>query len=386
MTTKLLVVDDDMMIRQYLSDAAQQLGYQVLTASDTESFRRTFKEEQPDIVLLDLMMPGTDGVEQLKFLAAMQCKVPVVLMSGLDGRAIHAAHRLGSAHGLRIVGGLEKPFDLNSLEQMLGHFSQERYAISKANLVDALDRNELRLHYQPQVKASSGKPCGVEALLRWEHPDYGLLLPTYFLDLAEKTGFITEITKWVCASTAAQLAQWTPSEPALSMSINLSIRDLETPDFPCWVESAVREQGLDPASFVLEVTEREAASDAKEFMEVLTRLRLKGFQLSIDDFGTGYSSLAMLQCAPFTELKIDKYFVMESERERDADVIVRSVLNLGHTLGLRVVAEGVEEPSTHERMRNIGVDVIQGFHTARPMTADACSRWLSEPHTKVASA
>ncbi len=378
MTTKLLVVDDDKMIREYLHDAVQALGYDVSTAEDAESFRSTFKRVEPDIVLLDLMMPGTDGVELLKFLAAMHCTIPVVLMSGLDGRAIHAALRLGHSHGLRIIGGLEKPFDMRSLEEVLGQFSHERLELSKANLEEALEKDEFRLHYQPQVRAKDGCVCGVEALLRWEHPEYGLLLPAYFLGLAEETGVITQITRWLCKETAMQLAQWSPTELGLTMSINISIRDLRTNDFPGWIEEAVREQGLSPSDFVLEITEREAAADADDLMEVLTRLRLKGFQLSIDDFGTGYSSLAMLQRAPFSELKIDKYFVMESENEHEADVIVRMVVNLGHTLGLRVVAEGVEEPSTFARMRKMGIDVIQGYHTARPMAPEACTRWLNE--------
>ncbi|MEO2093972.1 MAG: EAL domain-containing response regulator [bacterium] len=377
MTCKLLVVDDDEMIRQFLRTAAQGLGFEVSTASSAETFRTIFNEQQPDIVLLDLIMPGTDGVELLNYLAAMHCTVPVVLMSGLEGGAIRAAIRLGEAHGLRIVGGLEKPFDMSTLKETLGEFRQERMELSQSNLTEALENDEFRLHYQPQVHAESGQPRGFEALLRWEHPDYGLLLPAYFLSLAEESGFITSLTRWVVRQSAAQLVQWCPAELGLTMSINLSIHDLHSPNFPEWMDQAVRAEGASPHDFVLEVTEREASDDPERVLEVLTRLRLKGFQLSIDDFGTGYSSLSMVQRAPFNELKVDKSFVLESEHDSDADVIVRMVVNMGHTMGLRVVAEGVENERALRRMREVGVDIIQGYHTGRPMPASSCAQWLN---------
>ena len=372
----ILVVDDDKMIRGFLRTAAEELGYEVTTASDTESFRRAFKSSDPDIVLLDLVIPGTDGIEMLKFLAAAHCKVPVVLMSGLDERAIHAAGRLGHIHGLRMFGGLEKPFARHMLEEVLERCGMERQRLAQDNLLEAIDRGELRLHYQPQVDTIDRTVRGAEALLRWEHPDLGLLLPGYFLPAAEKSDAIRSVTRWVCTEATTQLARWRADGHDLNLSINLSARDINDETFPGWLERQVRDQGLDAATIVLEITEREATADLEQARETLTRLRLKGFQLSIDDFGTGYSSLAMLQQVPFGELKIDKCFVMESLTEPEARIIVQSVINLGHTLGLRVVSEGVEEEGVLDLLRELGADTIQGFLTGRPMAVEEFTSWL----------
>jgi len=375
---RLLVVDDDKMIRTYLRGAAEGLGYEVVTAGETEEFRQLFRSVQPDVVLLDLVIPGTDGIEMLKFLAAAHCKVPVVLMSGLDERAIHAAQRLGAAHGLRMFGGLEKPFDREMLETVLKRCGLERRNVAGGNLLEAIDRGELRLHYQPQVAPLYRWALGVEALLRWEHPEYGLLMPAYFLPMAEKSDVICSVTRWVCSEALTQLTRWKREGHDLTLSINLSARDIKDGSFPCWLEEQVRSQDLDPSRIILELTEHEAMSDIDQALELLTRLRLKGFQLSIDDFGTGYSSLAMLQQVPFCELKIDKCFVMQSGVDPEARIIVKSVVNLGHTLGLRVVAEGVEEEEIFVRMRDLEVDVIQGYHTGRPMSAEALGKWLAK--------
>jgi len=285
--SRILVVDDDEMIRGYLRNTAEGLGYEVTTASDTESFKRTFKASDPDVVLLDLILPGMDGIEMLKFLASAHCQVPVLLMSGLDERAMQAAGRLGHTHGLRMFGGLEKPFDRHMLEEVLDRCGLERQSLADDDLLEAIDRGELRLHYQPQVDAIDKRVRGVEALLRWEHPDFGLLLPGYFLPAAENSDAIHSVTRWVCAEATAQLARWHEEGHDLRLSINLSARDIKDDTFPGWIERQVHDQGLDASSIVLEITEREVSADIDQVAdnnparENLTRLRLKGFQLSI---------------------------------------------------------------------------------------------------------
>ncbi|MFT7486159.1 MAG: DNA-binding response OmpR family regulator, partial [Candidatus Paceibacteria bacterium] len=174
-TQTVLLVDDDANIRQYLREKIERLGYEVATAFDGESFRRSFKRSKPDVILLDLMIPGSDSIEMLKFLAASHCVVPVVLMSGLDERTISAAKKLGHSHGLRMFGGLEKPFDHAKLEAVLAKTGREKHDLAEENLMEAIDRGELRIHYQPQVNAGDGSLIGAEALLRWQHPEYGIL-------------------------------------------------------------------------------------------------------------------------------------------------------------------------------------------------------------------
>jgi sensor c-di-GMP phosphodiesterase-like protein len=365
----ILLVDDDPAVRNYLQKAVKLLGYDVCTASDSESFERSFKACHPDIILLDLIIPGSDSMEMLKFLADFHCDVPVLLMSGVDGRTIRVAGEVGTARGLKMFGGLEKPLRFSVLQEVLAKASHEQHIIAENNLMEAIDRGELRVYYQPQVSPSDGKLVGAEALLRWQHPERGILTPDAFLPLARTPKVMRSITRWVCDASISQLGEWTREGIEMSMSINLFTSDITDESFPDWLEERVQENRVDPERIVLEVTERDAATDMDTVREVVTRLRLKGFQLSIDDFGTGYSSFAMLQQMPFGELKIDKCFVMKALREPGALAIVEALIGLGQSLGLRVVAEGVEDEPTLEFMRQLGLTVIQGFHTGRPMPA-----------------
>ena len=367
---RVLVVDDDPVIRQYLREVIERLGYEVSTASDGETFQRSYQASEPDVVLLDLIMPGTDGAELLRFLAANRCEIPIVLMSGLDDRAQRAANRLGKAHGLRMFSGLEKPFDRSRLEEVLTRTGLERCRLAEQNLMEAIDRGELRLYYQPQVNAADGRLLGAEALLRWQHPEYGVLLPSYFLQLAEDPEVVRSMTRWVCSTALAQLGQWRKENSRLTMSINLTAIDVLDESFSSWLLELVSDNGLETSQVVLEVSEVMAAVDNEAFAEALARLRLKGFQLSIDDFGMGYSSMARLQRIPFGELKIDKSFVMEVLEDPEAKKIVEVLVNLGRTLGMRVVAEGVEDEPTLNVMRELGLSVIQGYFTGRPVPAE----------------
>ena len=369
-----LVVDDDPVIRQYLREVIERLGYEVSTASDGETFQRSYQASEPDVILLDLIMPGTDGADLLKFLAASRCEIPIVLMSGLDDRALRAANRLGKTHGLRMFSGLEKPIDRARLEEVLTRTGLERCRLAEQNLMEAIDRGELRLYYQPQVNAADGRLLGAEALLRWQHPEYGVLLPGYFLQLAKDPEVIRSMTRWVCSTALAQLGQWRKDNVRLTMSINLTAADVLDESFSTWLLELVADNGLETSQVVLEVTEQMATADNEEVAEALTRLRLKGFQLSIDDFGTGYSSMARLQRIPFGELKIDKCFIMEALEDPDAKTIVEVLVNLGRTLGMRVVAEGVEDEPTLNVMRELGLSVIQGYFTGRPVPAEVFMR------------
>lgn len=365
----ILLVDDDPAVRRFLQRAVKQLGYDVCTATDTESFQKAFKDCHPDIILLDLIIPGSDSMEMLKFLADFHCNVPVLLMSGLDGRTIRVAGEVGTARGLRMFGGLEKPLRFHVLEEVLARASHAQHRIAEKHLVNAIEQDELRVYYQPQVHPSGGELTGAEALLRWQHPERGMLSPDAFLPLARTPEVMRKLTRWVCDEALAQLGEWGGRGIDMTMSINLFTNDIMDESFPDWMEERVLEHHVDPSKVVLEVTERDAATDMDTVREVVTRLRLKGFQLSIDDFGTGYSSFAMLQQMPFGELKIDKCFVMEALTDSSSRAIVQALIGLGQSLGLRVVAEGVEDEPTLEFMRQLGISVIQGFHTGRPMPA-----------------
>ena len=240
----------------------------------------------------------------------------------------------------------------------------------------ALSRDELVLHYQPKVDLDTGEVHGVEALVRWHHPVRGLLYPDAFLELVEEAGLMREMTNLVLRKALDQAAIWQVRETPLTVAVNLSASSLMDADLPERVASMVDERGLETSALALEITEDFLMADRGRGKAILTRLRDAGIQIAIDDFGTGYSSLAYLRDLPIDELKLDRSFVMPMAGDPRAAALVASTIHLAHSLGLRMVAEGVEDAATYDRLVGFGCDHAQGFHLSRPIPAADLERWL----------
>jgi EAL domain-containing protein (putative c-di-GMP-specific phosphodiesterase class I) len=241
----------------------------------------------------------------------------------------------------------------------------------------ALERGELTVYYQPKVELRSGKVVGVEALLRWRHPEYGLLYPRDFMPLAEQTELVVPIGRWVLLETCRQVRGWQerrPSDiPPLLACVNLSVPQLRQTDFALEV---LGETGLEPGNLILEITEYAVMEDAQSAMGALEKLKGSGIKLAIDDFGTGYSSLSYLRRLPVDFLKIDRSFVERlGEDSKDAE-IVSGTIALAHTLELRAIAEGVETASQLERLREMGCDMAQGNYFSEPLDSADAERYL----------
>ncbi|WP_083748929.1 bifunctional diguanylate cyclase/phosphodiesterase [Pelomonas sp. KK5] len=241
----------------------------------------------------------------------------------------------------------------------------------------AIEGNELRLYLQPKLDFKTGQVASAEALVRWLHPQRGLVPPMQFIPFAEQTGFIGELTRWVTAEAARAVREAADAGIALKLSVNLSTRDLLGPDLPARIAAQLAEQGVQPASICLEITESAIMDDPQRALATLDQLSSMGFKLSIDDFGTGYSSLAYLKRLPVDELKIDKSFVMAMERDLDDAKIVRSTIELAHNLGLSVVAEGVETSKALQLLEALGCDQAQGYFIGKPMPSSEFGDWLS---------
>ncbi|HTN64831.1 MAG TPA: EAL domain-containing protein [Burkholderiaceae bacterium] len=253
--------------------------------------------------------------------------------------------------------------------------SQESLSLL-GELRHAIDNGEFRLHVQPKILLPSRKVIGVEVLVRWMHPKRGLLQPDQFIPFAEKTGFIRNLTRWVLEQAAALYSRWETAGVHLKISVNLSTRDLLDQDLPTkFMEILVRHQ-VASSCFCLEITESAIMDDPVRAQQTLERLYAMGIELSIDDFGTGYSSLSYLKRLPVHELKIDKSFVMNMKHETDDATIVRSTIDLGHNMGLRVVAEGIESDTALQLLARMGCDQGQGYFISRPMPADQFLGWL----------
>jgi diguanylate cyclase len=243
-------------------------------------------------------------------------------------------------------------------------------------LRQALDREELVLHYQPKLRLGTGRIVGLEALVRWMHPEQGLLPPGEFVPLAEQTGLIKPLTSFVLRSALHQLAAWRQAGHELSIAVNVSERSLLDPEFPTEVAELLEATGVPPARLELEITEGTIMADPERAAAVLRRLDELGVALSLDDFGTGYSSLSRLRELPISEIKIDRSFAARIETDERDVAIMRSTIELGHNLGCSVVAEGLETAAALDRVAALGCDTGQGFHIARPLDAQAITSWL----------
>lgn len=257
---------------------------------------------------------------------------------------------------------------------------QERSRIESA-LHNVLERGELFIEYQPQLDLRSGRIKGIEALLRWQHPELGLLTPSRFISIAEENGMIGPIGKWIIKQACWQCARWEQAGLGkLRVTVNLSVRQLDAHELFRTIETALTESGLSPDCLELELTETLMMCDLEHTLEVLNKLRKMGVGIAVDDFGTGYSSFTFIKRLPLDCLKIDQSFIQGLEESEDNKIIVRTFIQLAHNLKLRVIAEGVETAYQRNFLYENGCDEIQGYVFCRPLLAEAMGIWLQEHH------
>lgn len=252
-----------------------------------------------------------------------------------------------------------------------------RLQILKA-LPEAVSQNKLQLHFQPKLDCQHGTVIGAEALVRWSHEELGVVRPDEFIPLAEQTGEINRITRWVCAAALDQLQLWHEQGHSLMMAINLSALDLQWDGLGDYLAGLLKARGLPPSRVTLEVTESAVMADPEQAIERLGQLRAAGMRISIDDYGTGYSSLAQLKRLPVDELKLDRSFITELSANQADQTIVRSTLALAQEMNLSTVAEGVEDDSAWQVLRRLGCETMQGFYFSRPLAAAEFDKWLQK--------
>jgi diguanylate cyclase (GGDEF)-like protein len=257
-------------------------------------------------------------------------------------------------------------------------YSIDRLALA-AQLRRGIERGELVVHYQPKVPLQGGATLGLEALVRWDHPQLGCIGPDGFIPLAEQTGVIKPLTEKVLQASLEQCLRWRRAGLEVTVSVNVSTRSLLDHDLPVMIGALLARLDLHASALQLEITESRIVADLPRARASLDELRAMGVMIAIDDFGTGYSSLTQLQQLPVDEIKIDRSFVTRMETDRQDAVLVHSIIDLGRNLGLRVTAEGVETENVKQVLAELGCDYAQGFHLGRPVIADECSRYLVSP-------
>ncbi|MBI5462682.1 MAG: EAL domain-containing protein [Gammaproteobacteria bacterium] len=257
-----------------------------------------------------------------------------------------------------------------------GQTDNARQLRFSGQLRHALDRNEFELHYQPKVGMQDKQICGVEALLRWQHPQQGLVRPAHFLPIAEQIGLMAPITSWVLVTALRQCKTWRDDGIHMPVSVNVSARSFQNPRLIERIQWALEQAGVDGDCLEIEITEDTLMGDLGRGAEVLAQLHGLGVGVAVDDFGTGYSSLAYLKRLPINTLKIDKSFLVDMAQGGNDAIIVRSIIDLGHNLGFRVVAEGVEDAQAWDMLTQLGCDAVQGYHISRPLPDAKFTDWL----------
>jgi len=374
---RLFIVDDDVDALDFVERVASGLGYRVATATTAERLLESLTGFDPTLIIVDLQMPGTDGIALLRELGRRGCRTPVVIASGMDARVLSGAEQFGQSVGLEVVAALRKPVMLDDLEALLARQRRVDQLIDPRDLARAVDRGQLVVHYQPkaELRPEGWLLSGVEALLRWNHPEFGLVYPDRFIPLAEEHGLVGAMTDWVLQTGVAEIAAWRQGGFRAQLAVNLSAGLVDDIEFPDRLAELMAGQGVENSQLTIEITETAALTQPSRTLDILTRLRVKGFGLSLDDFGTGYSSLTQLYRMPFNEIKIDKSLGLAVGQDREAQTMVRSMVDLAHNLGMRVCAEGVETPAALQFLERIGCDYAQGYLLARPMPAiDARAR------------
>lgn len=376
-------------------------GYQTLTAGSGEEALQLVAQQPPDLILLDIMMPGMDGYEVASQLKGDETTagIPIIMLSALSEPSARVNGLEAGAEEF-----ISKPVErvelwlrvrnllrLKTRGDWVSHSRELAQRPTGMNVHDlarqdlenalrqAVEHQEFTLHYQPKVEVASGRLCALEALLRWERPDYGAVSPAVFVPILESLGLIVPVGRWVIEQVCRQIAAWQqgPIGP-VEVSVNVSGHQLIEGDLIADIARLLKQNQVEPHWLEVELTEGSLMENTQHTIASLQRLHTMGVKISIDDFGTGYSSLAYLRRFPIDTLKIDIAFIREVTSNPQDAAITRTIIELAHSLNLRVVAEGVETQAQLAFLKEAGCDQIQGYLFSRPLPVETLERLLLE--------
>ncbi|MEJ0099386.1 MAG: EAL domain-containing response regulator [Pseudomonadota bacterium] len=381
-----LVIDDEPAIGDAIGMVAQDLGMACNVLTSALQVEEQLHEGVTAIVL-DLMMPGMDGIEVVRLLAQRQCRATIVLMSGHDRSVLRSVQEMARALGLRTGEPLQKPFRLADVRAMLNAVAEpqldrrkvvrtEQQPLPEEELRAAISAGDVIVHYQPQIALATGKVEGVEALVRLDHPELGIVYPDRFIEQTERLGLVDALTDLVMERALEEVSAMEELVHA-TLSINFAAHSLVDLALPERIAMAAAHTGFPLSRLVVEITEYGLIKEFGKALDVLARLRLRNAGVSIDDFGTGYSSMAQLRRVPCTELKIDRQFVNDMLTDESAMAVVEESIGLAHRLRLRAVAEGVETLQQARALADVGCDLAQGYYYSRPVAAQDLVAWLA---------
>ncbi len=406
--SRIFLVDDDSAFSELLQAMTEEAGFRATIYNSSTEFLHTTISNQ-DIIVLDLNMPDKDGIEVMRELANQGITPTFILVSGFDDRVLQSARQFAESRKLHVAGTLSKPVYFESFTQVIKEAINEKAisyiqssltdftptsdqadpeknsnnidrknAITLAELKRGLEQQEFIVHLQPQIKFSDGSLCGVEALVRWQHPVRGLVFPDQIIPLVEKNKLMAELTQTVILESIKSLTKLKAANIEVSISVNISAQNIVDLKFPESLDILLKAHNLEPEQFTLELTESEIITDTSIALDIFNRLRMKGFSLSIDDFGTGDSSLKKLYQSPFSELKIDQHFVSRMADDQEANSIVRICTILANEFNMTTVAEGIETREVWNKLTEMGCDIAQGYLISKPLPVDQLIIWAKK--------
>lgn len=385
---RVLLIDDDIFMLNLLEEMLKHLGFtDISTATDGREALTVIDFNAPrpmQLLICDLKMPGMDGIEFFRHLAARRFSGWMIVSSGSDPRLLKTVGNLLRAHHLRFLDIMQKPIQTSDLLSALTKLkdsvpnaenSFDMEMLSPGAIKEGIAADLLETYYQPQISLVNGRVTGAECLVRWRHPEKGLIPPAAFISVAEEHGLIDALTMSVFRKAMEYHGEWTRQGHNLKVSVNVSMNNLERLDLPEQFADITKQEGVNIRNVMLEMTESRLMSNLAASLEIITRLRLKGFGLSIDDFGTGYSSMEKLNKLPFNELKVDRAFVYGASNDASARTILDLSVQMGRALDMRVVAEGAETQEDWDLVSASGCDEMQGYVIAEPMPAKEFLYW-----------
>lgn len=380
---RLLVLDDDVELGELMGELGRRAGFDAVVTHDAAAFNEELGRAAPDLIVLDLQMPDTDGVEVLRDLAAGGTGAGILLVSGMDNRTIAGAEHFGRNAGLKLVGTLQKPFTPETMLAKLSSAHEATRRLTRDDLVHAIEQGELALRYQPVVRRlrpGTWHAESVEALLRWQHPSLGLLIPSQFLSLidSDRGDLMKQLTDFVFQRGIEQLRVWQAEGFHIGLRVNVAAGLIADAGFPDRLESLLHEHETDPELLTLEIREADDLGLSSKGADILTRLRLKSIKLALDDFGGPDSALNGWYTLPFGELKIDRRLVADLATTTGAPVLLGGLVDVAHRLEMACCAVGVETVEQLNILDELQCDLAQGFYIGAPLPAARLPQALDE--------
>jgi EAL domain-containing protein (putative c-di-GMP-specific phosphodiesterase class I) len=367
----MVILDSDGESLEVLREVAERLGCEHVEIDSASDMQQVLGLRHPTMAIMPVDRIDARGMAALDALAHHDSRPAMLLIGEISPRILAGIKRAAATRGLTLIGVAPRPLDAIFVEKMLSPHLAVSPPIHRQEVEQAILQHELNLLYLPKLAMASGPVTiqGVEALVRWQHPRRGLLEPAHFLRAVEEHGLMTQLTDFVMTESVRQGAVWRERGLALEIVVNMSTELVRDRAFPARLASLLEEHNFPTQALTLDVTESGSVADRDLLLDVFTRLRMLGVGLSLDNFGTGLSSLTEIYRIPFSEVKVDHSLLADAPREREARIVVQSIVNLAHTLQLVVCAEGVETSQMYEFVRSAGFDTAQGRFFSEPVDA-----------------